>query len=112
MRAGAPTLEIFHLKEWERSSKRTFAWLRLENRRPQSGGTDTTQVKSFMDAIDSSPSLKAISGLPFYCEVLLAQFKETGVIQFTDDVAMLNYVVDEMITATAIGERQQIGYIE
>jgi hypothetical protein len=91
------TLEIYHLKEWERPSKRTYAWIGLENRRPKTNELDTEPVKSFMSAIDNSPSLRQISGLPFYCSLLVTQFKATGVLQFTDDVSMLNYIVDGMI---------------
>ena len=58
---------------------------------------DTPPVKSFMAAIDNSPSLRQISGLPFYCSLLVTQFKATGVLQFTDEVAMLNYIVDGII---------------
>jgi hypothetical protein len=95
---GTAALEIFHLKEWERPSKRTLTWLRLENRQPQSGESDTGPVRTFLAALDNSPALRGLSGLPFYCQLLLTQFKETGVLQFTDDVAMLNFIVDQMIS--------------
>ena len=90
-------LEIYHLKEWERPSKRIYAWIGLEGGRPKAGEMDTPPVKSFMAAIDNSPSLRQISGLPFYCSLLVTQFKATGVLQFTDEVAMLNYIVDGII---------------
>jgi hypothetical protein len=96
--SGTAALEIYHLKEWERPSKRTYTWLRLEDRRPRSGEPDTKRVHSFLAALDSSTPLQKLSGLPFYCQLLLNQFQETGVLQFTDDVAMLNFIVDQMIT--------------
>jgi hypothetical protein len=91
------TLEIYHLKEWERSSKRTYAWIGFEKRRPRAGELDTPPVKSFMAAIDGSPALRQISGLPFYCYLLITQFRATGILQFTGDVDMLNYIIDGMI---------------
>jgi Pentapeptide repeats (9 copies) len=90
-------LEIYHLKEWDRPSKRIYAWIGLGGRRPKTGELDTQPVKSFMSAIDNSPSLRQISNLPFYCYLLVTQFKATGKLQFTDEVAMLNYIVDGMI---------------
>lgn len=93
----AAMLEIYHLKEWERSSKRAFAWLELAGRRPGSDERDPEPVQSFLTAIDRSPALKLLSGLPFYCHLLITQFRESGLREFSDDLSMLKYTVDEMI---------------
>lgn len=90
-------LQVYHLKEWERPSKRNFAWLGLEGRFPRSGDSDTAQVTSFLGGLDRSPTLRALSGIPFYCHVLLQQFRNGSLQEFSDDVALLNYVIDEMI---------------
>lgn len=90
-------LEIYHLKEWERPSKRAFAWIELVGKRPSGEDQDPEPVRNFLTAIDRSPALRALSGLPFYCHLLVLQFRDAGIREFSDDVAMLKYTVDEMI---------------
>ncbi len=50
-----------------------------------------------MQAIDTSPTLRSLSGLPFYCKTLLDQYREGGTLEFADDAAMLSSVVGKMI---------------
>jgi hypothetical protein len=96
--AGSTMLKIYRLSEWERSSKRQFAWLGLEGRRlSKLQDPDTNRVATFLREIEGSPTLRSLSGLPFYCELLLQQFSEGQLQTFGDDVAMLNHVVDRMI---------------
>jgi len=90
-------LKVYKLAEWERHSKRRFAWLGLEGRHPQSDEQDTGRVGSFLREIDRTPALQTLSRLPFYCEILLQQFREGRLCDFGDEVTMLNYVVDQMI---------------
>lgn len=95
--AGSGFLKLYHLKEWERGSKRHFAWQRLEGKLPDSGGSDTPRVTSFLTTLDRSTTLRSLSGLPFYCELLLQQFEAGTLQEFSDDVTMLNHAIDQMI---------------
>jgi hypothetical protein len=90
-------LKVYKLNEWDRSSKRSFAYLALEGRLPLAEGKDTPSVSAFMKSIDSSGTLRMLSGLPFYCKLLLDLFRDNQLKDFTDDVSMLRYVTDQMI---------------
>lgn len=94
---GSPVLKIYHLLEWERPTKRRFAWSRLEKRLPRADEDDTSQVGSFLKQIDLSKTMRILSGLPFYCEIMVQQYQEANLREFNTDVDMLNYVVDQMI---------------
>lgn len=95
--ASTTVLKIYRLSEWERPSKRRFAWLGLEERQPRSSEQDTDRVGAFLRELDRTPTLRALSGLPFYCELLLRQFQDGHLTDFHDDVAMLNHVIDQMV---------------
>ncbi|MDD5556782.1 MAG: pentapeptide repeat-containing protein [bacterium] len=95
---GSAVLEIYRLLEWQRPSKRHYAWLQLERCAPRTEEKDTAPVAEFMRKLDESPTLRTLSGLPFYCHVLLQHFGEGRLDDFQDDVQMLNCVVDRMIT--------------
>jgi hypothetical protein len=45
---GLNVLKIYRLSEWERASKRQFAWLRLEERLPKSGEGDSDTVNRLL----------------------------------------------------------------
>lgn len=91
-------LKIYHLAEWERHSKRDFAWINLEGRKPQRAEVDTAPVEQFMNAVEGTPTISALSGLPFYCWILLQNFNDGTLEHFEDDVAMLDHFVDRMLT--------------
>jgi hypothetical protein len=94
---GLNVLKIYRLSEWERASKRQFAWLGLEGRLPKSGEQDSGTVNAFLTFLDSSDTLRSLSGLPLYCDLLVHQHR-TGMFQdFTDDIALLNHVIDQMV---------------
>lgn len=94
---GSRILKLYQLSEWQGPSKRLFAWLKIENKHPRQGAQDTPRVASFLQEINSSPTLRALSGLPFYCELLLQQYRDGRLPHHTDDVSMLDFVIDEMI---------------
>jgi hypothetical protein len=71
--------------------------MRLEGMRPKVNEQDTGQVASFMSTVDRSPTLRSLSGLPFYCWVLLEQFRDGSLKEFSDDVAMLDYLIERMV---------------
>ena len=90
-------LKIYGLSEWERAAKRDFTWLAVEKRRPRQGENDSDQVAAFLSSIDRSGTLRSLSRLPFYCSLLLEQFRQGQLKEFTDDVSLLNFVIDQMI---------------
>ena len=95
--AGSDHTRVYRLSPWKRVSKRHFAWLRLENRRPSTGGSDPLPIRRFLDDIESSPSLRELSGVPFYCDVLLRQSRDSSLQEFSDEVVMLNHLIEKMI---------------
>ena len=95
--AGSGLTRVYRLSQWELASKRHFAWLCLENRHPSKGESDTLPVNRFLETVERSPSLKALSGVPFYCDVLLRQFREGSIQESSDEVVMLDYLIEEMI---------------
>ena len=90
-------LRVYKLGEWQRQSKRSFAWLGFEGRLPKSGEQDKGHVTSFLQELDRTPTLKALSGIPFYCELFLHQFRDGDLRDLSDESTMLDYVVDQMI---------------
>jgi hypothetical protein len=94
---GSSALKVYRLAEWERPSKRQFAWLGIEGRLPKAGEQDTGHVAGFLKEIDRTPTLRALSALPFYCDLLLQQHRAEGLQDFADDVALLNHVIDKMV---------------
>lgn len=95
--ADITMLEIYHLSEWEQLSKQQFAWLNLEERMPETNEEDTRSVRSFLGQINQSPTLRLLSGLPFYCDLLLRQFQDGQLREFSDDITMLNYAIDQIV---------------
>jgi hypothetical protein len=94
---GLNVLKIYRLSEWEHTSKRQFAWLCLEERLPESDEPDSGKVGTFLTFLDSSDTLRSLSGLPLYCNLLLQQHQAGRFQDFTDDVGLLNHVIDQMI---------------
>jgi hypothetical protein len=95
--ADTPALKIYRLSQWERRSKRQFAWFALEGRLPKSGEQDSGKVNAFLTTIDRNPTLSSLCGLPFYCDLLVQQHQAGTLQDFSDDVALLNYVIDQMV---------------
>ena len=95
--AGSDLTRVYRLSPWERASKRHFAWLRLEKRDPPKGGSDTRAIREFLEGIERSPSLRELSGVPFYCDVLLRQSSTGSIQEFSDEAVMLNHLIEQMI---------------
>ena len=90
-------VKVFNLTGWERQHKRLFAWQRTRNRTPRLREDDPEEVAVFLRATDTNPTLKALSSLPFYCELIFERIREFGVPVVRDDVELLNTVIDEMV---------------
>jgi Pentapeptide repeats (8 copies) len=88
--------KIYRLHEWDRSSKRHYAWLNLEGRLP-TGDQDTPRVGDFLQRLDQSKALRELSGLPFYCQLLVEQFRDGELREFESDVKLLDFVIDRML---------------
>lgn len=94
---GSAALKVYRLLDWDSESKRQFAWLRLTGEFPRPGAPEPKEVAAFMAAIDSNGTLRALSGLPFYCDLLLEQHRAGGLGQYADGVSFLNHAVDAMV---------------
>ena len=94
---GSSLFEIYRLADWDRKAKRHLTWLQLEGCHPRCNEPDTGKVLAFMTEVDRSPAVRMLSGLPFYCHTLLGLFERGQKTEFSDDVALLNHVVDQMI---------------
>jgi hypothetical protein len=94
---GAEQVRTYRLLEWERPSKRSFAWLRLEGRAPRKGENDSPRVASFLDRVEQQPSLSALSALPYYCQVLVAFHKEGALPNFANDLDLVAELLKRMV---------------
>jgi len=88
---------VYKLEDWDHASKRTFAWISLEERSPKKEESDTAQVAQFLDSITKSPSLKSLSGLPYYCDLLIDEFKQGKLKEFSNDFDLIDYSVSGII---------------
>jgi hypothetical protein len=91
-----PSVKIYHLQDWERASKRHFAWVKLEGRAPSSSEQDSKAVSGFLAAIASSDSSRTLSGLPYYCGVLLDEYSAEKPLHFKDEFSLLKEVISSM----------------
>ena len=105
-------ISIYRLSKWNRNSKRMYSWLFLENEIPTSNKTDTDKVSDFLSIIDNSPSLASLSGLPFYCNLMLEQFLDGSLKEFTDDSSLLRYSIDQMINREVEKGLLNLSYFE
>ena len=95
--ADLDIVKVFNLTGWERQQKRLFAWQRAKKRTPNRREDDPEEVATFLTAIDKNPTLRSLSSLPFYCELIFERIPESGVPMVRDDVELLNSVIDEMV---------------
>ena len=89
-------IHVYRLDNWDYSAKRRFAWIRLENRSPISDKEDSPKVSEFLSYINR-PSCKELSNIPFYCNLLIDEFVEGKLENFSDDIMLIEHVVSEMI---------------
>lgn len=89
-------IQIYRLDNWEHSSKRRFAWVSLENRVPKDEKEDSSKVSKFLSYINR-PYCKELSNIPFYCSLLIEEFKEGKLENFSNDIMLIEHVISEMI---------------
>lgn len=90
-------IRVYQINDWEHASKRTYAWISLEGRVPLTGEEDPPQVSQLLTTITRSPLLRALSGLPYYCNLLVGEFKRGTLPEFSDDFSLIEYVISGMI---------------
>lgn len=81
-------IELYRLNDWENHSKRALASLRLE---------EEEDVEKFMQNVGQNPSLKDISKTPYYCDLLLDEYKKIPLSPLTDEFSILSRTVDSII---------------
>ena len=105
-------VKVFNLTGWERQHKRLFAWQRTRARGPRLREEDPEEVATFLAAIDSNETLRSLSSLPFYCELILERVRVSGAPIVRDDVELLNTVIDEMVAREKEKGLLHDGYFE
>jgi len=94
---GESGITIYRLKDWDHSSKRAFAWLSFEGHFPEEGASDPAPVSQFLMACGQSEALRALSSFPYYCSLLVDEFKKGGVSDFADDCALVDRAVSGIV---------------
>ncbi len=94
-------IRVYELNDWDYASKRMFAWLSLEVRLPTKGEKDTSKVSGFLNAITKSKSLKLLSNLPYYCDLLMDEYLQGALTDFSDDYTLIRHAI------SGITEREQ-----
>jgi hypothetical protein len=87
-------VEIYELSPWTESAWRDLAWMELEQGRR--GAERSPLVEGFVSALVKSPDLSELARLPFYCSVLLEQYRKTKVMP-ADGLAVLDTILDRML---------------
>ncbi len=91
------TVRVYRLEDWEYPSKRAFAWLSFEGKLPRKSDSDSPQVAQFLTAITKSDSLKSLSGLPYFCDLLIGEFKQGTLKDFSDDFTLIDHAISGII---------------
>jgi hypothetical protein len=93
-----PSVKIYRLKDWDRASKRYFAWLGFVGRAPAKNEADSLPVSSFLTAVESTHSIRVLSGVPYYCSLLLERNKQGGSLKFENEFELLSNVITSIQT--------------
>jgi hypothetical protein len=94
--ASDSSVQIYELSAWERPSKRQYAWIELEGKIPTSGAADPPAVVTFLNNTNTNQSVRLLSGLPYYCSLLLNKLKEGRPVVADDEFDLLGGVVEAM----------------
>lgn len=94
------SVKVYRLKDWDLPAKRLFTWGKLMGRRPRQDEPDARPVTDFLNTINQTPVAQSLSGLPYYCSLLLDRFQENLPIQVRSEFQLLDQVV------SAIQERE------
>ena len=91
------TLRVYRLAEWRRPSKRQLAWIKLRKGLPRHDENDSVEIQDALKTLDSNDTIRSLSGLPFYCDILLQQIQDQDVGNFTDEVTLLDDAIDRLV---------------
>lgn len=91
------SLSVYKLAPWERPSKRQFAWGQLEGRRPHRPDENSEAVRGFLDWVGRPGPAKELSGLPFYCDLLLARYRQGGAQDVSDEFELVDSALRDLV---------------
>ncbi len=80
-------IKIYKVEGWEQNSKRAFARLHF----------DAPRDNEFLTYISKTDSLKQLSQLPYYCDLLRQAHEQAKLSDFTDPFSLLDYAIREII---------------
>jgi hypothetical protein len=93
--AKGHAIEMYELAPWGPEAWRHVAWMELEA--GISGRETSPRVAGFVEALSASPELSQLATLPFYCIVLLDEFRKTSALP-ADPLAVLDTIIERMLT--------------
>jgi hypothetical protein len=89
-------VQIYRLSQWDRVSKRYFASVELTGKPPKQGSSDPAIVSRFLDSTTAAPSIRTLSGLPYYCSLLLDRYKAGLSLKSQDEFELLGDVIEAL----------------
>ena len=92
------SVKIYRLKDWDRWSKRYFAWLGFIDRAPGKNEPDPGPVSTFLSAVEATQSIRVLSGVPYYCSLLLERNKQGESLKYENEFELLSEVITSIQT--------------
>lgn len=92
--AKGTAIEIYELAPWGPEAWRRLAWMELDA--GITGRETSPRVDAFVKALTDSPELSQLATLPFYCAVLLEEFRKSAALP-SDPLAALDTIVERML---------------
>jgi hypothetical protein len=92
--AKGTAIELYELAPWGPDAWRKLAWMELE-----SGLNDkqsSPRVEAFVAALSGSKELSQLASLPFYCTVLLDEFRKNSKLS-ADPLGVLDTIIERML---------------
>lgn len=93
-RAKGTAIEIYELAAWGPEAWRKLAWMELDA--GITGRESSPKVEAFVAALAGSAELSQLATLPFYCVVLLEEFRKSATMP-SDPLAALDTIVERML---------------
>ncbi|MDD9863041.1 MAG: pentapeptide repeat-containing protein [Gammaproteobacteria bacterium] len=97
------SIRVYRLCDWNESSKKKLAQRRIR---------DSALSKIFIERIKPEP-LKALSGIPYYCNILLDAFKDKKnkeKLNFSNNLEVLEYAVKHVIEQREVEEKELFSF--
>lgn len=90
-------IQVYRLSAWDTPQIKQFAWIKLEDRAQRPGEREPEKVSSFVRCIEKSDSLRSLAGVPYYCQLLLDQHEDAGLLEFQEDFALIAEAVKQIV---------------